>query len=348
MESPKNIIVKMPNWLGDLVMATPVLADLRQHWPDANITAMCQSNVAAILKHDPNITEVFSYRKPSGWIPHSHHWKIISDLRKGQYDMGILLTNSFSTAWWFWLGGVKNRIGFKGNARSWLLNNAVPFPKERETQHLVITYKQLLEPLGIPLSDTAPQLFISPEEQQAAEDLLQKCGVVKNKSVIFGINPGAAYGSAKCWLPDRYRAVTEKLLEDPLAYVIYFGDPAGAPLVNSICQDLPSRVINLAGKTSLRELMALMNCCSAILTNDSGPMHIAAALKIPLVALFGSTSDIKTGPYGIGKVIHKHVECSPCYKRVCPIDFRCMKRIEVDEVYNELLRSIRPENGGSR
>lgn len=345
MQSPKNILVKMPNWLGDLVMATPVLADLRRQWPEASITAMCQANVASVLKHDPNVTEIFSYHKPSGWIPHCHHWKLISDIRKGHYDMGILLTNSFSTAWWFWLGGVKNRIGFEGNARSLFLNKAVPFPKERETQHLVITYKQLLAPLGIPLSNTAPQLYISPEEQQTADDFFKKCGVEKGKTVLYGINPGAAYGSAKCWLPDRYRAVTEKLLEDPLAYVVYFGDPAGAPLVNSICEDLPSRVINLAGKTTIRELMALMNCCSVILTNDSGPMHMAAALNLPLVALFGSTSDIKTGPYGIGKVIHKHVECSPCYKRVCPIDFRCMKRIEVDEVYNELQKQLKLKNG---
>jgi heptosyltransferase-2 len=119
--------------------------------------------------------------------------------------------------------------------------------------------------------------------------------------------------------------------------VVYFGDQAGATLVNEICHQLPTdRVINLAGKTSLRELLAFINCCSYFLTNDSGPMHIAAALKIPLLALFGSTDNTRTGPYLNGKVLHKHVECSPCYKRVCPIDFRCMKRIEVDEVYQEL------------
>jgi heptosyltransferase-2 len=115
------------------------------------------------------------------------------------------------------------------------------------------------------------------------------------------------------------------------------GDRNGAPLVNDICSGFPERVINLAGKTNLRELMALIQSCSIILTNDSGPMHIAAAFDIPLLALFGSTNDTTTGPYGKhAKVIHKHVECSPCYKRVCPIDFRCMKRIEVDEVYQEL------------
>src|SRR5690606_25793788 len=111
-------------------------------------------------------------------------------------------------------------------------------------------------------------------------------------------------------------AVTKKLLEDPDVHVMYFGDPTGAPLVHQICESLPERVIDLAGRTSIRELMALIKCCSAFLTNDSGPMHIAAALGTPLLALFGSTNEVKTGPYPQGEVIHKHVECSPCYKRV--------------------------------
>lgn len=335
-EEPKNIVVKMPNWLGDLVMATPVLADIRAKWPNAQITAMAQSNVAGLLKCDPNINDLFSYKRPNGWIPRQQHWEIIETIRLGQYDLGVLLTNSFSSAWWLWMGKVKNRIGFATNLRSPLLTKAVPFPENKETQHLVITYKQLLEPLGIPLSQSDPALYISDEEMRNAKSTLQKFGAVLGKNIIVGINPGAAYGSAKCWLPERFQSVTRHLLENPNIYVVYFGDPSGAPLVNDICKDMPERVINLAGKTNLRELLALIKSCSIFLTNDSGPMHIAAALKVPLLALFGSTSDVRTGPYGIGKVIHKHVECSPCYKRVCPIDFRCMKRIEVDEVYNEL------------
>lgn len=341
-KTPKNIIVRMPNWLGDLVMATPVLADLRARWPAARITAMCQSNVATLLKGDPNVDEVFSYQRPSGWIPHQQHWVIIEDLRYGQYDLGILLTNSFSSSWWFWRGHVQNRVGFAGNLRSLLLNTAVPLPPNLETQHQIDTYKSLLVPLGIPLSKTPPHLYVTPEEQTAAAALLQLHGVVSGKHVIVGINPGAAFGSAKCWLPDRFQEVTRQLLENPLVYVVYFGDPSGAPLVHEICKDLPERVINLAGKTSLRELVALIQACSIFLTNDSGPMHIASALNIPLLALFGSTSDVRTGPYGmVSKVIHKHVECSPCYKRQCPIDFRCMKRIEVSEVYNELQKLIK-------
>lgn len=345
-KEPKNILIRMPNWLGDLVMATPILHDVRQKWPNASITAMCQSRVGDLLSCDPNLNEVYSFKKPSGWIHRSQHHEIINTLRLGEYDLGILLTNSFSSAWWFWRGDVANRIGFACNMRSFLLNKAVPFPQNKEKQHLVLTYKALLEPMGIPISSTDPTLYVSAEEKIAAQTLLELEGYHPDSQILIGINPGAAYGSAKCWLPDRFQAVTQRLLEDPRVVVAYFGDLTGAPLVHDICKDFPSRVINFAGKTTLRELLALIQSCDVILTNDSGPMHIAAALKVPLVALFGSTSEIKTGPYGGGIVIHKHVDCSPCYKRVCPIDFRCMKRIEVDEVYQAIRRQIPPEKLG--
>lgn len=328
----------MPNWIGDAVMATPILADLKTKWPQARLTVTCQYNIEPLIKHDPHLNEILVFKRPSGWIPHLYHGEIIEALRLGKYDLGILLTNSFSSAWWFWQGRVKNRIGFGGNLRSLLLNYSVPLPKDIEVQHQVKTYKELLKPLGIGISDTMPALYITSEEKKEAEELLVRCGVIKGEHKVVGINPGAAYGTAKCWLPDRFQEITKRLLENLDTYVIYFGDGASSSLVNEICNGFPDRVINLAGKTSLRELMALIQLCDVFLTNDSGPMHIAAALNIPLVALFGSTSDVKTGPYGIGKVIHKHVECSPCYKRICPIDFRCMKRIEVDEVYREILR----------
>lgn len=319
-------------------MATPVLQDLHDHFKDAKITVMAQSNVAPLLKHDPNVDEIYSYKRPSGWIHRQHHLEIIEELRRGEYDLGVLLTNSFSSAWWFWRGNVKNRIGFSGNLRNLLLNKAVALPPKIETQHQIITYKMLLGPLGIPVSNTQPRLYLSEEETIHAKELLQELGADFKKQTLIGINPGAAYGSAKCWLPERYQAVTNRLLQNPNVFVLYFGDAAGASLVNEICKGLPAdRVANLAGKTSIRSLIALINCCSVFLTNDSGPMHIAAALKVPLLALFGSTSDVKTGPsYGIGHVIHKHVECSPCYKRTCPIDFRCMTRITIDEVYNQI------------
>ncbi len=337
---PRNIIVRMPNWIGDLVMATPILSDLRKAYPKARITAMCRSPIAELLREDPEIDELFCFSKTSGFGRRAERRNVIEKLRKGEYDLGILLTHSFSSAWWFWLGKVKVRLGYECNGRKLLLTDSLPFPDNIQNQHLVVTYKMLLEPLGIPVSDTPPRLYLTPKEIHDAQTLLRQQGI-PDGAMVVGINPGATYGSAKCWLPERFREVTERLLRDDNVYVVYFGDQNTVHLVKEICAGLPSRVINLAGLTTLRELSSIISNCDVILTNDSGPMHIADAIGTPMVALFGSTSEIVTGPYRSGTIIHKHVECSPCYQRSCHIDFRCMKRIEADEVYNAIIKYLK-------
>lgn len=335
----KNIVIRMPNWIGDLVMATPVLADLRKAYPKASITAMCRAPVCDLLKEDPYIDELFCFCKTSSFSRRNDKKNVIEKLKQGKYDLGVLLTHSFSSAWWFWQGKVSQRLGYDCNGRRILLTKPVNLPVSLDQQHLVKTYKMLLEPLGIPLSDTSPALHLSETEVNEARELLKQHGVTKT-SLLVGINPGATYGSAKCWLPARFKEVTQSLLQDNDIYIVYFGDQSSTGLVKEICQGLASRVINLAGLTSLRELSALISLCNVLLTNDSGPMHIADALGTPVIALFGSTSEIVTGPYRTGKVIHKHVECSPCYQRTCPIDFRCMKRIGSSEVYEEIQKIL--------
>lgn len=338
--TPENIIVRMPNWLGDFVMATPILIDLKNHWPKSKITAMCQGTLGEVLKYDPHINEILKFKKPSGWLHRAVHGDILQPLKQGHYDLGILLTNSFTSAWWFWQGDVKNTLGYATHFRSWLLDYPIPFPQNKDSQHLVMTYKNLLEPLDIPVSQTAPTLYLNSEEKnKIAASLLSND--IHPQDILIGINPGAAYGSAKCWPADRFLQASQRLLTHPNIKIIYIGDRAGTSLVDEICHKLPTqRVINLAGKTTLRELMGYINACDLFLTNDSGPMHMASAFGIPLLALFGSTSDVTTSPYKGGKVMHKHVACSPCYRRTCPIDFRCMKSIEVEEVYNELQELI--------
>lgn len=330
---PKNIIVRMPNWIGDLVMATPVLSDLRRAFPEAAITAMCNASISDLLEKDPDINELFSFTRASIFDRHDGNRSVIQKLRQGKYDVGILLSHSFSSAWWFWQGKVQRRIGYDCNGRRILLTDPVPKPKD---VHQVNSYKKLLVNLGIPVSKTPPRLFLNESELEEARQRLKGHGVTPQHLVV-GINPGAAYGSAKCWLPERFREVTMRLLQRQDITVVYFGDQGSAPLVKSICQGLPERVVDLAGVTSLRELACLISVCDVLLTNDSGPMHIADAVGTPLVALFGSTSEKMTGPTNQSIVIHKHVECSPCYQRTCPIDFRCMKRIETDEVYQKII-----------
>lgn len=318
----------MPNWLGDAVMATPILEDLKAAHPSSEVTTLSRPNISSLLKGSPYVDKMLSFEK-------GREKNVLKEIKSGKFDLGILLTNSFSSAYQLWRGQVRCRFGFRNDFRHFFLTKALSIPVEKGKEHLVRTYKRLLSPLGIEISDSTPRLFIDREEKEEVEALLLKLGIPQDATLV-GINPGAAYGSAKCWLPERFKKVAEALLENPKATLLFFGDKTGKALADEICAQLPARAINLAGKTNLRQLLALIDKCDVFLTNDSGPMHMAAALKVPLVALFGSTNEIATGPYKHGHVIHKHVSCSPCYKRTCPIDFKCMKSIEVREVLEAL------------
>lgn len=326
----ENIIVRMPNWIGDLVMATPILTDLRKTFPRARITAMAKTPICELLEGDLAIDELFCFRKPSNqFLKREEKRNIIAKLQEGKYDLGILLTNSFSSAWWFWQAGIARRIGYSSFPRNFFLTDRVAKPIEKV--HQVDFYKRLLAPLKIPISKTAPRLYVSEKELQESRELLFQRGYKKGKTLV-GINPGASYGSAKCWPADRFRSLALRLLDDGVS-VVFFGDVASMDLVKSICSGLPKEVMDLAGVTSLRELVCLIQDCDLLITNDSGPMHIADAVNTPLVAIFGSTDDQVTGPYGQkNSVLTKRVSCSPCMKRVCPIDFRCMMQISVEEV----------------
>ena len=330
-----QIIVRMPNWIGDLIMATPLLADLRRHFPSASITAMCRAPLSELLQEDESIDELFTFRRPENDFSRRQVRRdLVEKLRAGKYEVGILTPRSFSSAWWFWQGRVKRRIGFQGRFRSLLLTDGLPWPEQKE--HLIDTYKHLLEPLGIPHSNTPPRLFIKEEERVAARELLRQRGYRKGQPLI-AIHPGAAYGVAKSWPIDRYRELVEKLSKREGWFVLVLGDNSLRSAAQQLCQGLPNRVIDLAGTTSLRELAALLQESSLLVCNDSGPMHMASALGTPLIALFGSTDDLVTGPHGQKSVvINKRVSCAPCLRRVCPIDFRCMLNISVEEVLRKI------------
>lgn len=308
-----KIVIRMPNWLGDLVMATPILEEIRIKWPKSHITAICKDPLTPLLQNHPHLDSVLP-------LSQANHLKA---------DLGILLTNSLSSAWHFFRQRIKKTIGYKNEGRSFLLTHPIPFPKQRGSEHLVDTYKRLLQAEH---SSTKPTLTISDEEKAAAKQTLATYGIPEHAQII-GVNPAAAYGPAKCWLPERFHELTKRFTS---SYFLYIGDASAHRLIEGICKGLGANVINLAGKTTIRELMALLTQCNVFLTNDSGPMHLAAALQTPLLALFGSTNDIATSPYNFGTIIHKRVSCSPCYKRVCPIDFKCMTQITVDEVEQKL------------
>jgi len=332
----KNIIVRMPNWIGDLVMATAVLFDLRQKYPNATITAMVQRPTCELIKKDENINELFCFKKVKQlFLRRKENKNIIENLIDGNYDLGILLTNSFSSAWLFYQGEVQNIIGYRKDFRSFMLDKSLAYPKEKI--HMVEKYKKLLKLVGIEMSDTRPKIYLDKKEIDEAKQILYQRGY-KDGLRLIAINPVAKYGEAKCWPIARFKEVAERLSQDDKNFIVFLGDFKAQEEIKKACMYLKDNVVNLAGTTNIRELIAIISQLDLLLTNDSGPMHIAAAFDIDQVALFGSTCEILTGPYSEKAVIiNKKVECAPCFKRVCPIDFRCMLKISVDEVLSKIL-----------
>ncbi len=336
----ETIIVRMPNWIGDLVMAIPVLSSLRKAYPSAKITAMCLRNIASLLHKHPDLDEIFQFDRGEIFTRNTVKRDIVQKMRYGQYELGIVLPNSFSSAWLLWQGGVKRRVGYEGNLRNWLLTDVIPRSIQQSGHHLVTTYQLLLTSLSIPYEITSPTISLDPVEIEYAKNIFRVYGIVEH-STVLGINIGAAYGSAKCWPANKFYLLAKKLLENhPLIHLVFFGDQSLSDTVKKICSSLPKRAINLAGLTTLRELAAMISLCDGFLTNDSGPMHIADAVSTPLIAMFGSTCKDRTGPYSGGTIIHKETACSPCFSRTCPIDFRCMEKISVQEVYNACTRIL--------
>lgn len=320
-----NILVRMPNWMGDCIMATPVLRDLRAHFPQARLTALCKAPMHTLLENNPFLDALWPLREKR---------MAIREMRHGAFDLGVLLTNSLSSVWGMLSGKVAKRVGFRRGARSLLLTHPLSMPKAPE--HLVTTYKRLLQPLGIPLSSSAPEIFLTEQERAWAKDFLPRSDLP-----VIGVHPVATYGPAKCWPAQRFRQVTEALLRRGPCTILYFGDAHAAHAIQNIVEGLPGCVHNLAGKTTLRQLASVMERCAVVLTNDSGPMHLADALHVPTVALFGSTCDVRTGPYRRqGRIINKRVACSPCFRRTCPIDFRCMHEITVDDVLEAVTSTL--------
>lgn len=321
-----NIIIRVPNWIGDAVMMSAALESICSQLPDAQISLVGKPSTLALFRAHPKIKNFYE-------LSSSHQ------LRKQHFTHGILFTNSFSSAWDFFKNGIKNRVGFRADFRSFLLSRKVPFPKRKEKEHLVQLYADLLRPIGLQNLSSMPTLYTNSKTTKAVLEKWNKLGINKGERII-GINPGAAYGSAKCWLPDRFKEVIRYFAKKDKTHVLVFGDSSMSQLVQELTSPFSQNVHNMCGQTTIEELIVSIKQCSVFLTNDSGPMHIAAALKTPLVALFGSTSEVKTGPYKHGTVIHKHVSCSPCYKKICPIDFRCMTSIHHLEVIEAMEKEL--------
>jgi heptosyltransferase-2 len=239
------------------------------------------------------------------------------------------------------------RIGYARDGRSFLLDEAVEPPLPAAYGHQASYYLQLLFRAGVidqPQPVREIRLYVTDPELHWAAKKLDTLGL-NGPRFLIGLNPGAAFGPAKRWLPERFAALADRLMGALNADVLIFGSSEERPLAEEIAGAMKHTPTVLAGGTSLRQLLALMAQCRLIVTNDSGPMHLAAALGVPLVAIFGSTDERATGPVGARiRIVSRRVDCSPCGLRECPIDFRCMRGISVEEVFEATLDLVKRWN----
>lgn len=330
----QKILVRATNWVGDAVMSLPALRALRERFPRAEISILAKPWVADLYRREPFCDSL---------IPYVSMWRSVADLRPRRFDSAILLQNAFEAAAIAFLAGIPERVGYARDGRSLLLTRAIPVPRPGETQpHERFYYLELLRRAGIlehfPLND-AIRLDSAPLARETGAARFRALGL---GDAVVGVSPGAAYGSAKRWLPERFAEAASRIARQLGATVAVFGSQDERDLCTQVGAQITVPNRNFAGETSLAEFIDLAAACRVYLTNDSGAMHIASALGVPTVAVFGATNELATGPTGpLARVVREPVECSPCLKRECPIDHRCMTRVtslRVAEVALDLLK----------
>ena len=305
-------------------MSLPALRAIRERFSTARISVLAKPWVADLYGRESFIDEIILY---SGESP----WGTGRELRVRKFDCAILLQNAFEAAWIAWLARIPTRIGYKRDGRQLLLTRAVNVPKPGEIpRHERFYYLELLRRAG--LIDVLPQ----------SEAIRLGGGAIPNGRRVIGVSPGAAYGTAKRWLPERFAEAAGELAKARGASIALFGSKTERALCEEVAQQLNGyQVTNYAGQTTLAQFIELASGCELFLTNDSGSMHIASALGVPTVAIFGATDDTTTGPTGRNARVVRHpVDCSPCLLRECPIDHRCMTGVSAERVVKEGLELL--------
>ncbi len=352
-------MIRGVNWVGDAVMTMPAIRAIRRAMPEAAITLLVKPWVSGLFEKDPNIDRIMLYGEEFAGI--NGKLRLALALRQKDFDEAILLQNAFDAALLCFLAGIPTRIGYARDARGWLLSKPVACHGEDRNMHHSMYYLNLLEKAGI--TATAPEsghrredpwIYLELEERLKARKALAALGL---RRPIVGLNPGAAFGPAKRWPAARFRELATAIIGELGGGVLIFGSAKEAPAADEIARGLEGAV-SMAGNTTLRQLAAFISECDALVSNDSGPMHVGYAVGAPLVALFGSTEPALTGPGvdtvikagGSAVIIKKDLPCSPCFKRECARagslsregnSAPCMDAITVSEVFSSL-KSVLP------
>jgi heptosyltransferase-2 len=341
-----RILIRATNWVGDAVMSLPAIRAVHARFPEAQIAVLARPWVADLYARETAINRVIPYSAAAGFRDLSAKLSVARALRAEKFDCAILLQNALEAAAIAWLAGIPRRIGYARDGRTALLTDPVPVPKPGDIAcHQRFYYLELLRRAH--LIDEIPKVdAIRLEGGEAAaregESRFRERGIALP---VIGVSPGAAYGTAKRWLPERFAQAALEVAGSCGGSVAVFGS-SGERKLCQLVADMIERggvsASNLAGETALREFIEMAAACRVFLTNDSGAMHIASAVGVPTVAVFGATDDSATGPTGpLARVIREPVECSPCLLRECPIDHRCMTRVTAQQVSGVALELLR-------
>jgi heptosyltransferase-2 len=322
-----KILIRATNWIGDAIMSLPALRAVRRRFPDAEITILAKPWVSALYEGERSIDRVIALTGAK--------WALLRRLRREKFDLAVLFPNSFDSAAVARLAGVTRIVGYARDGRSLLLTDAIDVPKAGEiARHERFYYLELLRRAG--LIETIPEDLNTPEIRLDGIDDLRAKGeklfeTHQVKQPVIGVSPGAAYGSAKRWLPERFAESAARLAAELGGSVAVFGSAAEKSMCEEVARAANGR--NFAGTTALRAFIEMTAACHVFLTNDSGAMHIASALGVPSVTVFGPTDETATGPLGpSARLVREPVDCAPCLLRECPIDHRCMTRVTSDLV----------------
>ena len=348
---PRNILVRAPNWIGDAVMCEPAIRGLRSLFSEAKVTMLAKPAIAELFIAHPALNGLLLYDDKGAHAGLSGKWTLAGTLRQHGFDLAVLFQNAFEAAFLTWLAGIPRRYGYATDGRVLFLTEPIAVPNGSVPGHQVEYYWNLLRPLGMAGGATLPMLLVSADEDRMIEVRLASAGI-NSSDLIIGINPGSTYGSAKRWLSDRFAEVATRLVrrleqnERVHVAVVILGAKGEESLGEDIAAQINGRAVVLSGATTIRELMGVVKRCRLLITNDTGPMHIAAACGVPVVAVFGPTDSRTTAPYGQERsIVREAVDCAPCLLRECPIDHRCMTRIPVDRVYEAAVQQIERASG---
>ena len=331
-----KILIRATNWVGDAIMALPALRAVHGRFPDANISILARPYVADIYRGQKICDELISYDPKGAHAGLFGRERLAKELRKQKFDIALLLQNAFDAAWLAWRAGIPERVGYARDGRSLLLTKKVPVPKHDEIPaHEQFYYLELLRRAG--WVDSLPgesfiELDVSEEHRRQAEETLLSAGARPN-AIRIAIGAGASYGSAKCWPPDRFAGCVNHFRLHTDVDVILFGTAAEQKVSDAIAAGIRGPSLSLVGKTAIAALPALLSRCQLFVGNDSGAMHVAAAVGLPVVAIFGPTDPHGTAPVTPRcTVVREKPYCSPCFLRRCPIDHRCMTSVRPEAV----------------